>query len=369
MKPQDIQNLQEAYSQVYELDEVSQKTATRAFAARATDAFEADDSDAHDKAEKTKERIVKKHGKAAGQHAERAAHAKIFGRKKTALTSMPPKPTKTDEAVDLHDIILSHSLDEAEGSYGQTPKAQQKMGELTNKRRNTPASEYSERGEKKKKVDAASRHFNRMGNPDAGDRSKKSTKPTWHSASRQGMTQKDRDHARGEAEYGHTGYDPDWDGPASGPGGKPKGKKAERQKKTGVSAESFDLYDIILSHLLDEGYASTEESADKIILNMSESWFEEIVEARRSEKEGKGSPESPLSYPGRSVQKERGEMGGRHWKSGGEGGSKTERGRKKSDKYSQSQRLRGLSTYPEKPGKYAEMQRKRRGGDIGSRYD
>ena len=63
-----------------------------------------------------------------------------------------------------------------------------------------------------------------------------------------------------------------------GPGGKPKGKKAERQKSRGVSAESFELYDAILSHLLDEGYASTEESADKIILNMSESWFEEIVE-------------------------------------------------------------------------------------------
>jgi hypothetical protein len=94
-----------------------------------------------------------------------------------------------------------------------------------------------------------------------------------------------------------------------------------------------------------------------------------IDEVRRSEKEGKGSPEFPLSYPGRKTQKERGEIGGRHWQSGGEGGSRTERGRKKSDKYSQTQRLRGLSTYPEKPGKYAEMQRKRKGGDIGSRFD
>jgi len=171
-----------------------------------------------------------------------------------------------------------YELDEAEGSYGQTPKAQQKMGDLANKRRNTPASEYSERGEKKKKVDAASRHFNRMGNPDAGDRSKKSTKPDWGSGKRKGMTQSDRDHSRGEAEYGHTGYDPDWNGPASGPGGKPKGKKLERQKKTGVSAESFDLYDIILSHLLDEGYADTEQAAEAIMVNMSEDWKESIVE-------------------------------------------------------------------------------------------
>jgi hypothetical protein len=46
----------------------------------------------------------------------------------------------------------------------------------------------------------------------------------------------------------------------------------------GSRNEQYDIYDIILSHLLDEGYASTEETADKIILNMSESWFEEIVE-------------------------------------------------------------------------------------------
>ena len=147
-----------------------------------------------------------------------------------------------------------------------------------------------------------------------------------------------------------------------------RGSKAAKRAES-LNKEQVDLYDIILSHLLDEGYASTEESADKIILNMSESWFEEILEARASEKRGLGSPESPLSYPGRETQQTRGQMGGRHYQSGGEGGSKTERGRKKSDKYSQSQRLRGLSTYPEKPGKYAEMQRKRRGGDIGSRYD
>jgi hypothetical protein len=96
---------------------------------------------------------------------------------------------------------------------------------------------------------------------------------------------------------------------------------------------------------------------------------EVVDEARRSEKEGKGSPESPLSYPGRKVQKERGDRGGRHWQSGGEGGNTTERGRKKSDQYSQTQRLRRLSNYPEKPGKYSEMQRTKRGGDIGSRFD
>jgi hypothetical protein len=98
------------------------------------------------------------------------------------------------------------------------------------------------------------------------------------------MTQKDRDDSRGEAEYGHTGYDPSFDGGPSAPGGKPKGKKAERQKKTGVSAESYDLYDIILSHLLDEGYADTQQAAEAIMVNMSEDWREDIVEDFINEK-------------------------------------------------------------------------------------
>ena len=169
-------------------------------------------------------------------------------------------------------VYAPQELDEAEGSYGQTPKAQQKMGDLANKRRNTPASEYSERGEKKKKVDSASRHFNRMGNPDAGNKGKKSSRP-YYPAGRKGMTQKDRDWSRGADEYGHSGYDGE-----GGGGSLPKGKKLERQRKTGVSAESFDLYDIILSHLLDEGYADTEHAAEAIMVNMSEDWRESIVE-------------------------------------------------------------------------------------------
>ena len=40
----------------------------------------------------------------------------------------------------------------------------------------------------------------------------------------------------------------------------------------------YDIYDIILSHLLDEGYADTEESALVIMANMSEEWREGIVE-------------------------------------------------------------------------------------------
>jgi hypothetical protein len=41
--------------------------------------------------------------------------------------------------------------------------------------------------------------------------------------------------------------------------------------------EEVDLYDIILSHLLDEGYAETPEAAEKIMVNMSEEWRDSII--------------------------------------------------------------------------------------------
>ena len=41
--------------------------------------------------------------------------------------------------------------------------------------------------------------------------------------------------------------------------------------------ESYDFYDIILSHLLDEGYAETPEAAEAIMVNMSEEWRDSII--------------------------------------------------------------------------------------------
>jgi len=48
-----------------------------------------------------------------------------------------------------------------------------------------------------------------------------------------------------------------------------------------VVSDSYDLYDIILSHLLDEGYAETQEQAEVIMVNMSEDWRESIVEGMK----------------------------------------------------------------------------------------
>ena len=78
-----------------------------------------------------------------------------------------------------------------------------------------------------------------------------------------------------------------------GPKRLPKSKrKYDRQVLSGVRAASEqekqrarkrmgikeDIYDIILSHLLDEGYAETPEAAEAIMVNMSEDWREDIVE-------------------------------------------------------------------------------------------
>ena len=72
----------------------------------------------------------------------------------------------------------------------------------------------------------------------------------------------------------------------------------------------------------------------------------DLQELRRSEKEGKGSPEERVNIGGkdylvgrRGQEKRKGEMGGRRDFSGGEPASKNERGKKKGEKNSQAERL------------------------------
>ena len=52
------------------------------------------------------------------------------------------------------------------------------------------------------------------------------------------------------------------------------------KRKDVIKKEEVDLYDIILSHLLDEGYAETPEAAEVIMVNMSEDWKCNILEAK-----------------------------------------------------------------------------------------
>jgi hypothetical protein len=56
-----------------------------------------------------------------------------------------------------------------------------------------------------------------------------------------------------------------------------KGRTARFSIEPILSKEQVDLYDIILSHLLDEGYAETPEAAESIMANMSEDWRQSIL--------------------------------------------------------------------------------------------
>ena len=57
----------------------------------------------------------------------------------------------------------------------------------------------------------------------------------------------------------------------------PDKKKPSKEIVRKTKNEEVDIYDIILSHLLDEGYADTYEAAEAIMVNMSEDWRDAIL--------------------------------------------------------------------------------------------
>ena len=154
-------------------------------------------------------------------------------------------------------------LDEAEGSYGQTPKARQAMGQLAIARRSKPASEYSQKGEKTKKVKEIEKHTRRIdAGPDAGNRGKKSTKPRWPGG-RGKMDQDSRDYARDrDVEY-TAGENKPGDGTVT-----KNPKKLRKQRAMGEIGESYDIFDVVLEFLQVEGYAETLEEAEWIMANL-----------------------------------------------------------------------------------------------------
>jgi len=58
-------------------------------------------------------------------------------------------------------------------------------------------------------------------------------------------------------------------------------EKKSKERDAEAERQEFnvkeDIYDIILSHLLDEGYAETPEAAEAIMVNMSEEWRQSII--------------------------------------------------------------------------------------------
>ena len=80
-------------------------------------------------------------------------------------------------------------------------------------------------------------------------------------------------------------------GPVTGP----------QQKKKIEGNVKEDLFDIIKGHLIDEGYADTNESALAIMANMSEEWREEILDEEvRGAK--KGTIRSVIEKGGKSIK-------------------------------------------------------------------
>jgi hypothetical protein len=57
-----------------------------------------------------------------------------------------------------------------------------------------------------------------------------------------------------------------------------KSKPSTKIIRRGKQEEGFDLYDLVLAHLIDEGYAETAEAATAIMANMSEDWKESILD-------------------------------------------------------------------------------------------
>jgi hypothetical protein len=61
----------------------------------------------------------------------------------------------------------------------------------------------------------------------------------------------------------------------------PRKGRDEKKKlsKEIIRKEDFDLYDLVLAYLIDEGYAETQEAANAIMANMSEGWVDAIVDS------------------------------------------------------------------------------------------
>jgi mannitol-specific phosphotransferase system IIBC component len=83
------------------------------------------------------------------------------------------------------------------------------------------------------------------------------------------------------------------------------GNKATR-RAAALKKEQVDIYDIIFSHLLDEGYAETPEAAEAIMVNMSEEWIDSIVDEVITE------GEKPFPYDKVTAQGKKHSAAGRH---------------------------------------------------------
>jgi hypothetical protein len=193
MDPKELRGLMEAYSEVYvpqQIDEISSGLAGKVVNARiAATGAAADRENKYRTPQNVRDTV------AAADKEARARKLAAGVRKRRAA----------NEEVDIFDIVLEflqaegyaetleeaewlmanelnaediEEILEAEGSYGQTPKARTAMSKLTIGRMRKPASEYSQRGEKTKKLKAAEKHTRRQDTLSQGKSGgKKSSRP------------------------------------------------------------------------------------------------------------------------------------------------------------------------------------------------
>jgi hypothetical protein len=331
MDAKDIRNLQEAYLEVYQEQQLDEglkkafiKAYGRAYAAASDDYADEDD---FEQAGKIRSHIERRYGPETAKHADEHGYVQSTGRRygrpepriqpnrkfKTTKAGKMPKNAQTafknelilnkserdsptiggvrkpkhwgkvggekglPEQVDLYDIILSHLLDEG---YAETQQAAEAiMVNMSEEWREDIMEGMSMKDFKanrkklqRKEASADARKRGHEGKTwvDSG----KTYSPDQAKRNRANMTDATR-----RALY-RVANNPDDDGGDDHyPASKTKNpKKLRKQKAMGEIGESYDLYDIILSHLLDEGYAETQEAAEAIMVNMSEDWREDIME-------------------------------------------------------------------------------------------
>jgi len=136
-------------------------------------------------------------------------------------------------------------IDEAEGSYGATPKAYSAASKTKMTAKRKPFL---------KKMQSRTNPANR-------------TSP--YDSPRKGLTADDRERARAGSAHG-VGTRQDHDYPSQGPGGVTKSaKKLRKQKAMGEFAkEEFDIFDVVLEFLQAEGFAETLQEAEWMMANI-----------------------------------------------------------------------------------------------------
>ena len=77
--------------------------------------------------------------------------------------------------------------------------------------------------------------------------------------------------------------------------------KKSQARQASMLKQDFDPFDVVLGHLIDEGYADTEQAALQIMANMSEEWRESIVEGEEKKEE-----ESKKPFTGEGPKKPKG---------------------------------------------------------------